>query len=499
MRLNYKSLQILPIILLMAVCNLDKNTESIDPPKGIVRVNVKQLAETLVPENLTIQVKTSNGQIVSQYGKFSEFPTNGLPLEPGDYTIDANQTGTKAPAFDTPYYGGSTAFKITGNTPTTVSLTLKQTNFCVGITYSDKFKSENSNYSVKITCPDGSLIYSGTEAKLGYFQSGPLNITVSYTDSKGVAKTSQHTIDATNPNIAPASKLILNIKLPNEGTTTPGTYTGYYQNASGKTGIELKNALTSIISTGYKTQSYDALYTAYKKGDIRTDGTGYIWDVYSDKPESKPAYYFQPDNDRCGTYSKEGDCFNREHCIPQSWFKEASPMVSDYLHILPTDGKVNGERSNFPFGEVATASWTSTNGSKKGTPKSDLGYSSTVFEPIDAYKGDIARIYFYFVTRYADKLSSFEGNGNEIFNSKSYLGLDQWTINMFLRWSKNDPVSDKEKTRNTAAESHQGNRNPFVDHPEFIDMIWGSSTTKSATKKVGYKYVYINVGTTNKR
>jgi endonuclease I len=257
------------------------------------------------------------------------------------------------------------------------------------------------------------------------------------------------------------------------------SYTGYYQDASSKTGIELKKALTTITTNGYKAKSYADLWSAYKEGDIRTDGTGAIWDIYSDTPSKTPPYYYQPGQDQCGNYSGEGHCYNREHTIPKSWFNDDSPMISDYLHILPTDGYVNGKRSNYPYGEVGTATWTSKNGSKLGTAKSTLGYGKTVFEPIDAYKGDIARIYFYFVTRYADKLKTYDANGTEeVFNASDY-GLDPWTISMMVRWNNADPVSEKEKKRNEEAQTFQGNRNPFVDHPEFVAMIWGKVASKS--------------------
>jgi len=260
----------------------------------------------------------------------------------------------------------------------------------------------------------------------------------------------------------------------------------------GKTGIELKKALTTIISTGYQAKSYNDLWSAYKVGDIRTDGTGAIWDVYSDIPSGKAPYLYQPGQDQCGSYSGEGSCYNREHTIPKSWFNDDTPMYSDYLHILPTDGYVNGRRSNYPYGEVGSASWTSRNGSKLGSAKSTLGYNGTVFEPVDDFKGDIARIYFYFVTRYADVLSKYDvnnGSTEEVFNSND-LGLDQWTINMFLRWSKNDPVSPKERVRNNEAQKFQNNRNPYVDHPEFIEKIWGSSASNTAAKSKMVKVYY---------
>ena len=167
-----------------------------------------------------------------------------------------------------------------------------------------------------------------------------------------------------------------------------------------------------------------------------------------------------------GNYSKEGDCYNREHSFPQSWFNSQSPMQSDLFHVYPTDGYVNGRRASFPYGDVAVATWTSSNGSKLGTSAVN-GYTGTVFEPIDEYKGDFARTYFYMVTRYKDIASGF--------NSDMLTGdnLSTWAIDMLLTWSNDDPVSTKEIDRNNAIYDIQNNRNPYIDDPQYIDLVWG--------------------------
>ncbi len=94
------------------------------------------------------------------------------------------------------------------------------------------------------------------------------------------------------------------------------------------------------------------------------------------------------------TYSGEGSCYNREHAFPRSWFGGAvSPMNTDVHHVFATDGYVNGRRSSYPYGDVASATYTSSNGSKLGAGSSASGYTGTVFEPIDEFKGDFARAY----------------------------------------------------------------------------------------------------------
>jgi endonuclease I len=157
---------------------------------------------------------------------------------------------------------------------------------------------------------------------------------------------------------------------------------GYYSSANGLSGASLKTALSNIITNGHQDKGYNGLWTGYKTTDIdkNYENDGSILDIYSEKPSGTDPYKFTPGTNQCGTYSTEGNCYNREHLVPQSLFNEASPMVSDIHFIRATDGKVNGMRSNYPFGKVGTASFTSRNGSKLGTSASS-GYSGTVFEP----------------------------------------------------------------------------------------------------------------------
>lgn len=193
--------------------------------------------------------------------------------------------------------------------------------------------------------------------------------------------------------------------------------------------------------------------------------------MYSENPTGTDPYKFTVSTDQCGSYSIEGDCYNREHVVPQSLFSESSPMVSDIHFIRATDGKVNGMRSNYPFGTVSSPSFTSKNGSKLG-PSTSTGYTATVFEPIDEFKGDIARMIFYFVTRYESKLSTFTSGG--MLGNTAYPGLQTWEQNVLLAWAAQDPVSPAEINRNNAAYTFQGNRNPYIDHPEWVQAVWGT-------------------------
>ena len=238
----------------------------------------------------------------------------------------------------------------------------------------------------------------------------------------------------------------------------------YYNSANGLTGNQLKAALHNIIK-GHTSISYAQLWNAFWSTDNKGDGV--VWDMYSDNPNGTPPYIYYLGSDQCGNYNGEGDCYNREHSWPSSWFNDQSTPRTDLHHIFPTDGWVNNKRSNYAFGEVGSASWTSRNGSKLGNCKTS-GFSGTVFEPIDEYKGDFARAIMYMSVRYYTEDGSW---GSSDMTTKSE--IKPWAIQMLMRWNEQDPVSQKEIDRNNAIyNDYQRNRNPFVDHPEYARMIW---------------------------
>jgi endonuclease I len=253
--------------------------------------------------------------------------------------------------------------------------------------------------------------------------------------------------------------------------------TGYYSTATG-TSYTLKTQLYNIIK-GHTDPGYAGLYTTYQTSDVdnfyENDGT--VLDMYSEKPTGTDPYnYSTTSTQRCGTYAKEGDCYNREHIIPQSTFGSAAPMVSDAHFITPTDGKVNGQRSNYPHGTVASATWTSLNGSKLGS-SSVSGYTGTVFEPIDEFKGDVARMYFYFATRYETTVS---GYAYPMFNGTTTQVFTTSFLNMLLAWNALDPVSPREIARNNAIYTTQNNRNPYIDRPEYVQRVWNPTADTQA-------------------
>lgn len=259
---------------------------------------------------------------------------------------------------------------------------------------------------------------------------------------------------------------------------------GYYDGTSGLTGYALKTKLHGIVKAGHQDRGYSTLWDAYKIADLDKyyEQDNSILDIYSEKPTLPDAYKYTPGTDQCGgsTPSAEGGCYNREHLFPQGFFNDVNsgnPMGNDYNHIFPTDNVVNGKRANYPFGTVGSSPspWISTNGSKLGTSNFP-GYSGTVFEPIDEFKGDIARSLLYFITRYEDQLPNFKHtDSNNPQDGSKDRGFDQWYINLLMKWHQDDPVSQKEIDRNNYTYIYQKNRNPYIDHPEWVNMIWTST------------------------
>lgn len=241
---------------------------------------------------------------------------------------------------------------------------------------------------------------------------------------------------------------------------------GYYSSAYGTNKAQLKTALYEIIR-GHTVRSYDNLWTDFQTTDKREDGK--VWDMYS-------ICSFTFVSKQCGNYSGVCDCYNREHSFPKSWFDDASPMYTDLFHLYPTDGYTNGRRGNYPFGEVGSVTWSGNNGSKLGSATSGLGYIGTVFEPADEYKGDFARTYFYMVTRYDNVVASWYRNAEAkpTLDGTTYPAFTSWSQAMLLKWHRQDPVSEKETDRNNAVFGIQHNRNPFIDHPELAEYIWGN-------------------------
>jgi len=280
----------------------------------------------------------------------------------------------------------------------------------------------------------------------------------------------------------------------------------YYTSLDGKSGTTLFSALKTVSGTGATQLSYTpGIWNAYSATDLypadSVGKAGKIWDMYSNCT-------WTYSTNQCGTYGVECDCYNREHSLPKSWFGDDGPTTPpglDLMHLVPTDGYVNGRRSNYAFGEVTNPTYTSGNGSKLGPNDATkvAGYTGTVFEPLDQYKGDFARIYMYMVVRWANNgypltvTSDGQTTFNNTFTSAGNYGLTTYGLNLLMKWHRQDPVSQKEITRNNGVQTKQGNRNPFVDYPCLAEYLWGTEKDNvcdidgmTGTFDVSYDFTY---------
>ena len=268
-----------------------------------------------------------------------------------------------------------------------------------------------------------------------------------------------------------------------KSVTPAASLPAYYESIDGKSGKALFDAVQKVTKTGYSSLGYDGLWDAYPYTDVHENG--YVWDMYSD------CTWKSINSNHCGNYSNECDCYNREHSIPKSWYGgTTSGPGCDIFHLVPTDGKVNGIRSNYPFGEVSSADYNK-HGNKKGSAKSitiiggntiagntgvTISASGTVFEPRDEYKGDFARGYMGALLKWAGDKAFTEGEGSKTFTtnfSTGSFGLTKYGVALLMKWHRQDPVSQKEIDRNNGIQQTQGNRNPFIDYPYLAEYIWG--------------------------
>lgn len=232
---------------------------------------------------------------------------------------------------------------------------------------------------------------------------------------------------------------------------------GYYDGINGKTTEDLKTALHEIIYPHTQVSSYSDLPSYFAVTDVYPDGQRW-WEMYSGKTFYLPSF----------------SGMNREHSLPKSWWggSSSTPAYTDLNHLYPSEMAANTAKSNYPLGEVLTA--TFDNGvSKVGYAVNGQGGGAKyVFEPDDAYKGDFARTYFYMVTCYQNLTWKYK----YMIQQGAYPSLTGWAIDLLLKWHRDDPVSQKEIDRNEAVYKFQNNRNPFIDFPELAEYIWGNKT-----------------------
>lgn len=261
---------------------------------------------------------------------------------------------------------------------------------------------------------------------------------------------------------------------------------GYYDGTTGLTGYALKTKLHEIAATKNINWGYGDLPNYYNQTDLDqyydhgSSNTTILLDIYSEIPAGPDAYEYTSAN-LISTSGAEGLGYNREHAVPQSTFNSNYPMYSDLHFVIPTDARINQLRNNYPYGiGNSTIHHTFSNTSKiANSAIPNYVYTNRVYEPLNEFKGDIARILLYFAVRYEDKLPVFNHSTNinpamdrSPFDGTAERAFDSSYISMLIQWHTQDPVSQREINRNNAVYAIQNNRNPFIDNPQWVNTIW---------------------------
>ena len=366
------------------------------------------------------------------------------------------------------------------------------------------YSSRPQSYTVTGVNLTGNItVTAPTGIQLATSCGGTFGSSVSLTQSGGTVNSTvyaKYTGGTVSSNIthASAGATTKNVSISETATSTnlPGTY---YNTATG-TGATLKTNLKNIVTTGHSAVSYTNLWTHFQTTDARPDGK--VWDIYTDIPcgTSCSFTFGSAQNDATGG-TAECQKYNREHTFPASWFNDATPTYTDLFHLMPTDKYVNNQRSSYCFGEVGSGGTTYNNGGKLGTNTYSGAPEHTCYEPADEYKGDVARNYFYLATRYESDIDAWEALDinsvgtdddwhKDALNGTEFPCFDPWFLNMLMTWHAADPVDQKELSRNDAIYTIQGNRNPFIDHPEYVNYIWGTNPAISVSPSTlsGFSY-----------
>ncbi len=221
----------------------------------------------------------------------------------------------------------------------------------------------------------------------------------------------------------------------------------------------IRTNINDVISANHKQLSYSEAWTALTVTDedpLNPDNVILFYRGISKEKFSNGS----------GSQSNNPDNWNREHVWAKSHgFPSASAFAySDIHHLRPTDISVNASRGNLDF----------DNSDNPLAEAPDNRVDGNSFEPRDAVKGDVARIVFYMDMRYAG-LDSVTPDLRVVDSLTSTGEPLLGKLCTLLAWSEADPVDDFEINRNNKIYEFQGNRNPFIDHPEWISMIYGAS------------------------
>ncbi len=245
---------------------------------------------------------------------------------------------------------------------------------------------------------------------------------------------------------------------------------GYYNGTDDLNGDELKSALHNIIKDHVEFSYNDLRDFILRNTDEDPDNPNNVILFYTGRTQAKT------------TFGGGANEWNREHVWAKSHgdFGTAPPCGTDAHHMKPTDVSVNSTRSNLDF-DIGGTPVTEAPGCYR---------DSDSFEPRDAVKGDVARMIFYMAVRY-------EGDNGEpdlevVDRVNTSPAPEHGKLSQLILWNELDPPDDFEMNRNDVIYyQYQNNRNPFIDHPEFVERIWGDPSSTTDIKKIDFK-IYPN-------
>jgi endonuclease I len=232
-------------------------------------------------------------------------------------------------------------------------------------------------------------------------------------------------------------------------TVHPQIPPGYYDGAYGLVGEELKEALHEIIK-GHTTYSYSAIKDILKETDEDPDNPNNVILLYTGRSQDKNTFGGGPDD------------WNREHVWAKSHggFGDIPPYGTDLHHIRPADASVNSDRGNKDF----------ASGGVQHPEATGCYFTAYTWEPRDEVKGDVARMIFYMMVRYEGTDGELDLEVVDWVNSAPEPHHGKFAD--LYQWHQDDPPDDFEINRNEVIYSYQSNRNPFIDHPEFLILIY---------------------------
>lgn len=251
-------------------------------------------------------------------------------------------------------------------------------------------------------------------------------------------------------------EITCNIQLVAKWSKKGDNLTDYYESMNGHLDTSFKSSLHKLLKdTHTKTLSYSEVWDALKKVDQDPQNNNNILCIYTSRSIPKA-------NQDKGTAGN--NIWNREHTWPNShgFSSRDYAAYTDIHHLFASEKNINATRGNKDFNIV-------TNGNQDEYGNK---WNNTFFEPRDEVKGDLARAMFYLVVRYDDPteldLELSETATSSSSNKTGQLGI----LSVLLEWNILDPVSEEEKQRNEMVFSIQGNRNPFVDYPNWVNYLY---------------------------